>query len=277
MTSSKINSTTTADPIESNSIDTARDKTQDRAQGKTEQAEQIEQEGAAQETAAAKHLMLAARTEELAQAEQAIPQPGVKPAELRASVQILLPDAADRRIERWTDKVPGASWPGWGGHITLVPPFVPSVPADEVYQRLLPVCQNLSLFRVRLAEPVAVQDATRPGYCAVFLTVNQTKDIDHNRLMAAYTAVNAAVSDMMGDTHAGLAEQPFLPHVTLALGIGEAEAARMVRNLKAEPIEAKFLVDELTLVLMYGQGSDRRVEKRPLPLGPPKPIGLLSD
>lgn len=196
---------------------------------------------------------------------------------LRVSVQILLPESTDRRFERWADKVPGASWPGWGGHITLVPPFVPAVSQDEVYERLQGVCQRLSPFRVRLAEPIAVQDATRPDYQAVFLTVVQDRDLDHNRLIAAYTAVNAAVADMTLNTHSELAEQPFLPHITLALGIGETEAARMVQNMKADPIKAKFRVDELSLVLMITEGAERRVEKRALPLGPPTPVGLLSD
>lgn len=242
------------------------DRIQDRIQNRTEVADSPRaRDGQVVPTDGA----LSAKSSEQAE--------GTPPAEVRVSVQILLPDSTDRRFERWADKVPGASWPGWGGHITLVPPFVPTVPPEEVYQRLQTVCQKLSPFRVRLAEPVAVQDATRPDYKAVFLAVAQDKDLDHNYLFAAYTAVNAAVADMTHGTHAGLAEQPFLPHITLALSIGEMEAARMVKNMKADPIQAKFRVDELSLVLMITQGTDRRVEKRSLPLGPPKPVGLLSD
>ena len=39
------------------------------------------------------------------------------------SVQILLPERMDNRLEQRTEAMPGASWPTWGGHVTLVPPF----------------------------------------------------------------------------------------------------------------------------------------------------------
>ena len=63
--------------------------------------------------------------------------------QLLLSVHILLPEAVDRRLERWTKNMPGTSWPAWGGHITLVPNFTTRAAVDEVRAVLQSVCSDL--------------------------------------------------------------------------------------------------------------------------------------
>jgi hypothetical protein len=63
-----------------------------------------------------------------------------------------------------------------------------------------------------------------------------------------------------------LVEQPFRPHVTLALGLGESEATKLAQGVRAEPIEGEFLVDVIWLVArVAGDGS--RFARHPVPLG----------
>src|SRR5690606_14593728 len=81
-----------------------------------------------------------------------------------------------RRLARWTEKMPGASWPTWGGHIALVPNFAPRGTMDEVRAALEAGCAERQPFPVRFAGPISVQDTTRPDYCAVFLMVEDRVD-----------------------------------------------------------------------------------------------------
>src|SRR5215203_6861257 len=70
------------------------------------------------------------------------------------SVHILLPEAVDRRLKRRTQEMPGASWPSWGGHITLVPNFVPKNSAEEVQAALETACAGESPFMLHFAAPM---------------------------------------------------------------------------------------------------------------------------
>lgn len=190
---------------------------------------------------------------------------GVKPPVL--SVHILLPEAVDRRLARWTEKMPGASWPSWGGHVTLVPNFAPLGSMDEVRKRLDAACLQVSPFVLRLGAPMVVQDATRPDYAAVFLNV-ESKGVESatgeksSRIHELRSKLLDALEPLREHLQPQLLEQPFLPHVTLALSIGETEAQKLVRAMRADPVVAEFGVQTIWLV---AQGE--RFERFPIQLG----------
>jgi 2'-5' RNA ligase len=197
---------------------------------------------------------------------------------IRISVQILLPEAIDRRFARRVAELEGASWPEWGGHITLMPSFVPQIPVEEVLARVTVVCLETEPFLLHLAEPSAHPDTTRPGYQAVFLTIPEDADPgDYHRLQTLRDRLMAALADACEIIRPELAEQPFMPHVTLALSLSENEAQRLIRDLRADGIQAAFRVDAIWLLTTTGEGKEAKLERTAIPLGAPLPINLLSD
>lgn len=193
------------------------------------------------------------------------------------SLQILLPEAIDRRFARRVADLVGASWPEWGGHITLVPPFAPKIDQAAVLARVATVCEQTDPFTLHLAEPTAHPDSTRPGYQAVFLTVPDAEADDYRRLVALRERLLAALEGVREDIQPEISAQPFLPHVTLALSLGEDEAMRLVRDLRADGIQAEFRVGELWALTFPREGSDAKPERTAIPLGSLPPLGLLSD
>ncbi|HXF62172.1 MAG TPA: 2'-5' RNA ligase family protein [Caldilineaceae bacterium] len=195
------------------------------------------------------------------------------------SIHILLPEVIDRRFERWAKKMPGASWPAWGGHITLVPSFVPVCPQAEVQERVARAVSAFAPFRVSLSEPEAVQDWTRPQYKAVMLKVDDLDSEDHQELVRLQAAIAQALAPVRTQVRPELADQPFVPHLTLALGLSENEAAKLVNAIRADPVEAEFVVDGVWLVVMTpSDGSEPKVRRIPIQLGKaPLPVGMLSD
>jgi 2'-5' RNA ligase len=171
--------------------------------------------------------------------------------------------------------MPGASWPAWGGHITLVPNFVPKGTVEEVRSILWSVCVEEEPFLVRLHDPVALQDMTRPDYFAVFLRADD-REGDEQRLHALREALLGALEAMREDVRPDLIEQPFLPHVTLALGVGESEAERLVRSMRAEPLAAEFMVEVVWLVTQ-SVGEETHFDRYPIQLGRVAPVELLRD
>jgi 2'-5' RNA ligase len=188
----------------------------------------------------------------------------------RLSVQILLPEALDRRFARWAKQMPGASWPAWGGHITLVPYFTPACPETMVFDRVVAAVRGFHPFRVRLTEPVAVQDWTRPQYQAVFLAAHEAERDDHQTLAELQQAIAAALAPVRHDVKPALDGQPFVPHLTLALGLGSSEAEKLVRAIRADPLEADFVVDAVWLMVMWqSDGPEPRVDRVAIPLETP--------
>lgn len=232
------------------------------------------------------------------------------------SVIIVLPEAIDRRLERWSENMEGASWPEWGGHITLVPGFVPRGSEEAVREAVERVCATMEPFSVRFGEAVAVQDKTRPDYYTVLLKVeevdplersnsigrddqvegsaqvendrrvegeNGTGEIEAEEVVERSGALQelrrkllAVLEPLREDLFPQLVAKPFLPHVTLAMGLGEAEAQKVVRRMRAEPLVAKFEVDTIWLVKRTG-GQETRVERLAVPLGRVAPVGVWRD
>ncbi|MCC6168902.1 MAG: 2'-5' RNA ligase family protein [Caldilineaceae bacterium] len=202
----------------------------------------------------------------------------------RMSIQILLPDAVDRRFRRRVKTLPGASWPAWGGHVTLVPAFVPTCPPREVFDRVAQATGQFVAFRIRLAEAVAEGDITRPHFHTVFIQLDDPDSEDHQTLARLQKVIFAALAPVRDAAKPQLDAVPFKPHLTLALGVGDSEAAALVNALRSEPMQAEFLVDAVWLVLTWpAETHDSRVDRVPVPLAKPAlppselPPGTLSD
>lgn len=177
------------------------------------------------------------------------------------SVQVMLPDALDRQLASWTDAVPGASWPAWGGHIAIVARFSVDGTRDMLEQALSAVCQTIAPFDLRLNTPLLVEDVTRPGYFAVFLTPDPEAHDGVAHLHMLYKQVRLTL-DSLGTTDLfGLDGKPFLPHVTLALGLGEPDAAKILQTMRGDPVDVELLVDAIWL-LEHGERGDPTAKHR---------------
>lgn len=190
---------------------------------------------------------------------------GAEIAATAYSVQVMLPDALDRQLAAWSVAMPGASWPAWGGHIAIIARFSVAVTADELAEALTTTCAGIAPFALRLNTPIQVTDVTRPGYCAVFLTPDPDAQAEVANLQELYEQMRATL-DSLGTTDLfGLDGKPFLPHVTLALGLGESDAAKILQAMRVDPVDVEFTVDAVWL-LEHGERGEPTAKRR-FPLG----------
>lgn len=184
--------------------------------------------------------------------------PAVEGGTLYYSVSILLPDGVNREFRRWTKNAPGASWPSWGGHITLLPPFRTELPAEKVYQRVSTICATHSPINLCLDRIVHEQDWTRPSFRGVFIKMDR-EVINHSgarRLGKLRTDLKLALMSQAEDP--ALEQRAFDPHITLALGLSEREAQDIVEAARADKLSIRFVVRQIWLLGFNGSraGSD---------------------
>jgi 2'-5' RNA ligase len=196
----------------------------------------------------------------------------------RFSIQILLPEAVERRFQRWATRTPGASWPQWGGHITLLPPFTATADRAAIEQRMTQICANYQPFTVNLSQLVAMQDWTRPHYQAVFLTFDSEPENGQARLLCLQRDLDAALRPLRNDLLPEVSQKLYWPHITLALGLADTEASLLVNSMRADGLSAQFEVDGVWLVTFrQPEGAEQQVERMRVPLGAPIPAAQVHE
>ena len=189
--------------------------------------------------------------------------------ESRYGLHILLPEILDRRFAHWANETPGASWPEWGGHITLLASFISRVPEHELIAAIGAVIDDHHVIDVHLTQLAVVQDLTREGYRAVFLTTPAQTRSGLLRLKALQGELNEATLALRTDRFPDMARREYLPHLTLALGLSEHEAHQMVSAARSGGLVAEFYVDRVWLFCLDDGLPVRRI---PFQLSSPLPL-----
>jgi hypothetical protein len=173
---------------------------------------------------------------------------------IRWTVQILLPESVDRELQRKTDKTPGASWPAWGGHVTLLPMFTTSADEGVLQQAVACAVEGFGPIEVTLADVEVEQDLTRPDYHAVFLQMDEESG-PLRTLRMLHERLDEATRFMRTDLRPALDGAKFVPHVTCALGLSETEAERVARTLRVDNLSVRFRLKEIVLLGFDASGS----------------------
>jgi 2'-5' RNA ligase len=109
----------------------------------------------------------------------------------------------------------------------------------------------------------------------VFLLIEEQGD-EPVRLQKLRAALLQALAPLREDLRPELLQQTFMPHVTLALGLGEAEAAKMIQAMRADPLAAEFIVEAVWLSVKPSNDGGR-MERHSFPLGGVTSAELLRD
>jgi 2'-5' RNA ligase len=192
----------------------------------------------------------------------------------RYGLHVLLPEALDRRFAKWAKATPGASWPDWGGHITLLAAFTSLVPEVELMATIGAVTAQVHAIDVHLTHLAVAQDLTREGYKAVFLTPPAETRSGLVRLTTLQAKLERALRPLRIDQFPDLARRDFLPHITLALGLSEHEAHQLVSTARAVGLVAEFDVEQIWLICIDNAGGAPAASRHiPIKLNSPPPSG----
>ena len=96
------------------------------------------------------------------------------------SLEILLPEAVEQQFRHWIRRVPGATWPRWGGHITVLNRFVPARELEPIVLEIEGTCPACRSFLIHLNEVVSNRHWRDPQFNAVLL-VSGSRDEEGHR------------------------------------------------------------------------------------------------
>jgi 2'-5' RNA ligase len=164
---------------------------------------------------------------------------------------IYLPETVDAKLEAWTTETPGASWPPWRGHITLINGFRlrPEVSEMQLVDALKPLLATLEPFEVTLAKVIARPHLLEPELQIVML-VEQERPVKETRLFKLRQSLYERIAPLIEETEPLriIRRMPFHPHITLTLGLAPTAARALLEHAKSAPIDATFAVTQVTLV-----------------------------
>jgi len=184
------------------------------------------------------------------------------------SLEIPLPQYIEQEFRNWIRDVPGATWPRWGGHITVLNRFVPTRGLEPVVRCVRKVCAACQPFPIRLDEVVSDRHWRDPRLNAVMLVSRQPDEEGCRALVRLHERLKIELEPLKRDVHPELSGRGYVPHLSLTLGVPEPDATRLLEMARASGLEVEFTVENICLLEFVGavSGEERmgRAESFPL-------------
>ena len=170
---------------------------------------------------------------------------------------ILLPLRLDRQLETWTRATPGATWPEWRGHITLLNSFTPKVSRKKLLASLLEVCQTNASFDINLDRVSRQRHLVRENLETVMLVESQPDTSAGLYELRSTLLANLRRIKEDGDITRKVAARPYLPHLSLTMGLPQEDARALAKSARDAELSAQFQVDRVHLVSFEASKTPR--------------------
>jgi hypothetical protein len=173
-------------------------------------------------------------------------------------VEILLPDDLEARMSRWSQVTPGATWPAWGGHITLLSRFSLLAGIEAIRGQMRAACSEFAPFALKLDRVITEKHWRRPEQ-AVLLVGDETALVT-DPIMRLRSALSEALAPWKRDLRPEISQQPFAPHLSLTIGLPQPEAEQLALAAAQQHLAIEFIVDVVWLLkLDTSAGEDKEV------------------
>lgn len=182
-----------------------------------------------------------------------------------------MPPDVDEQLRSWARRVPGATWPKWGGHITILNRFAVEGELEPVIHKIQEVAGSCDPFVIRFDRVVCDQHWLDPDLTAVFLTGASNNEHGYRMLVELHDTVSRALAPLKRDIHPETSEEAYVPHLSLTSGLLEPEAARLAEAARRSGLKLEFRVENISLLefVTESSGKERMRRARSFALGGP--------
>jgi len=172
-----------------------------------------------------------------------------------------LPPAVDERLRSWSKRTPGATWPRWGGHVTILNRFAVDGELEPVVHEIERVSGSFGPFAIRFDRVVCDRHWLDPDLTAVFLTSSSDDEHGYRTLVDLHDRVSAALTPIIRHIQPETSQRAYVPHLSLTTGLPESDCARLEDAAQASGLEVEFPAENISL-LEFGIGSGGKEEMR---------------
>ncbi len=177
------------------------------------------------------------------------------------TVEIPLSPDVENRFRRWVERTPGATWPKWGGHITILDSFVPRRGIEPVVGVIEPVCTNYAPFEIRFDSVMCDAYWVEPHLRTV-LMVSSSHDEDGCRaLVDLHRSFRKELARVASDVRPEVSDRPYVPHLSLTAGIPQPAALELMEAARAARLKVEFVVRKISL-LEFVEGTEGEKDAR---------------
>jgi 2'-5' RNA ligase len=175
------------------------------------------------------------------------------------ALEILLPEELETQFQQWALATPGATWPAWGGHVTLMNRFAPRSGIEHIRSRVATICACFAPFSLCLNRVITEGHWRRPAQHAVLL-VSETRPAASEPIMRLHSALARSLARCRRDLQPEVTSRPFAPHISLTFGLPRREALQLVRVAREAKLVAEFTVQAIWLLEIKLPQSDKSKE-----------------
>jgi len=170
-------------------------------------------------------------------------------------LEIPLPADVDERLRHWTERTPGATWPSWGGHITLLDSFAPRGDMEPVVSRIETVCTTHVPFEICFDSVVCDAYWVEPDLRTVLLVSSSRYQEGYRALVRLHRSLRGELADVTRDVRPEVSDRPYVPHLSLTAGLPAPEAVKVMEAAQAAQLKVEFVVRSISL-LEFVEGTE---------------------
>ncbi|HEX5370390.1 MAG TPA: 2'-5' RNA ligase family protein [Dehalococcoidia bacterium] len=171
----------------------------------------------------------------------------------RLSLVLALPPDENARLERWTQTAPPATWPSWGGHVTIWPALEPTAGIDVLKPAIEAVVARFDAFEMAMSRVALKPFWGSPGLYTAQLVADE-EDAGGAELDALRAGLYQSLSDVAVDLHPETRSNWFEPHVTLTIALDHDAASTVVEAARRDQLNTSFLVRCVDMNESLGDG-----------------------
>ena len=178
----------------------------------------------------------------------------------QCTLEIPLPPRIDQQFRRWVERTPGATWPRWGGHVTILNRFGPERGIEPVIQEIEPVCAAFRPFAIQLDRLICDPHWLEPRMECVILVSRHDQE-GYRTLIELHDTVCARLDTLTRGVQLEICKRAYVPHLSLTSGLSESEAPRLAQAAHASHLKVEFAVQSISL-LEFAEGASGKEEMR---------------
>ena len=174
------------------------------------------------------------------------------------TLEIPLPPDIDDQSRRWAERTPGATWPRWGGHITVLNRFFLESEFERVIQEVDAVCAAYHPFVINLCRITCEAHLLDANLKVVLLVSGSQDEGAYLTLLKLHDSVRGELAPLTRNVQPEISKRPYDPHLSLTSGLPQPEAIRLMEAARASRLRVKFTVEKVSLLeFVQGTGGEK--------------------